>query len=116
MKTISVVGVVGAGQMGRGIAQVAAQSGFEVHLADASAAALEAGHARIGQDLKRLVAKGKIPEADASATLGRIHPAASLGNLSSCDFVIEAATENTDLKLQIFRDLDELLPADTLLA
>lgn len=116
MEESSLIGVVGAGQMGRGIAQVAAQSGFEVRLMDSNDGALQGAIASIGNDLLRLVAKGKTDDATRNLTLSRIHGASSIGELASCTLVIEAATENLDVKLQIFRDLDRALAGAAILA
>jgi len=110
------LGIVGAGQMGHGIAQVAAQSGFEVVLNDVHAAALERGLQAIEKQLGRMVEKGKI-EKDAAATARRrITAAAELKALEACDLVIEAATEQTALKFRLFEDLSKATPRDTLLA
>lgn len=116
MEDSSIIGVVGAGQMGRGIAQVAGQSGFSVRLVDSSSEALDRGISSIGKDLARLVAKGKIDDSERERILSRIHRSASLDDLAPCAFVIEAATENLELKLQIFRDLDEKVRPDGILA
>ena len=102
--------------MGRGIAQVAAQSGFDVRLMDASRDALDTGIAGVLKDLQRLVGKGKITDADRDSTLARIHGTTSIGDLAQCAFVIEAATENIDVKLRIFRELDERVAKPAILA
>lgn len=116
MEDSSIIGVVGAGQMGRGIAQVAAQAGFQVRLVDSSSEALDYGIASIAKNLSRLVAKGKMEDAESELTLSRIHRAVSFGDLAGCAFVIEAATENLELKLQIFRDLDQRVMPEGILA
>jgi 3-hydroxybutyryl-CoA dehydrogenase len=116
MEDSAVVGIVGAGQMGRGIAQVAAQSGFEVRLMDASREALDAGIAGILKDLQRLVTKAKITETDRDQTLARVHGSTALSELAPCAFVIEAATENVDVKLRIFRELDAAVAKSAILA
>jgi 3-hydroxybutyryl-CoA dehydrogenase len=116
MKDSSLIGIVGAGQMGRGIAQVAAQAGCDVRLMDANREAVDAGIAGVLKDLQRLVGKGKITDADRDAVLSRIRGSTSLEELSDSDFVIEAATENLDTKLRIFRDLDELVGKSAILA
>ncbi len=106
MSEVNKLGVVGAGQMGGGIAQVAAQSGIDVMLVDVDPARAEAGRDAIAGRLRRAVDKGRCSEAQRDETLARIDPRGGLGSLEGCDFVIEAATENVDLKLQIFGDLD----------
>src|SRR5690349_5913197 len=116
MKDTPVIGVVGAGQMGRGIAHVSARAGCEVHLMDASESQLAAAVPTIGKDLGRLVAKGKMTDTERDLALSRLHPESSLSGLTGCDYVIEAATENTELKLQIFREMDRTLPGGVILA
>ena len=100
------VGVVGAGQMGRGIAQVAAASGYEVVLVDASRELAEKGRATIDKGLGKLVEKGKVTAADREALVGRIRAADGVGDLAKVELAVEAATENVDLKLAIFKDMD----------
>ena len=95
--------VVGAGQMGSGIAQVAAVAGFDVRLVDVAPAQLERARSGIEASLARLVEKGRVDPADAEGALARIETAAEPG---PADLAIEAATEDVDLKLRIFRDLD----------
>ena len=103
MKNIT---VIGAGTMGNGIAHVFAQSGFDVTLVDISDAALEKALATIGKNLDRMIKKERITEADKAATLGRIQTNTDLATgVSAADLVVEAATENVDLKLKIFRDM-----------
>jgi 3-hydroxybutyryl-CoA dehydrogenase len=116
MKDNLVVGVVGAGQMGRGIAQVAAQAGAGVILMDANQAALDTGLGAIAKDLAKLVAKGKLQEAEKDAALERLRGTTALADLAPSDFVIEAVTENLDVKLQTFRDLDRLVKEGAILA
>ena len=106
MSEVNKLGVVGAGQMGGGIAQVAAESGLDVLLADVDLTRAEAGRDAIAGRLRRAVDKGRRTEAQRDETLGRIDPQGGLAALEGCDFVIEAATENVELKLSIFRDLD----------
>lgn len=109
------IGVIGAGQMGGGIAQTAAQSGFEVLLTDQTVALAETGKAKIASQLKKQVEKGKLSDADAQRTLGMIKTG-DFKALSAVQLVVEAASENPTLKYQLFRNLDELCPKDTLLA
>ena len=103
MKDVQIFGVLGAGQMGRGIAQVAALSGYEVHLADIDLAAAEAGKVSIGKQVDRMVAKEKISAADAEAAMARLKPVDGIPGLSSVDFVVEAVTENEELKTKLFK-------------
>jgi 3-hydroxybutyryl-CoA dehydrogenase len=116
MSEIRVFGVIGAGQMGRGIAQVAAQSGFDVRLLDATLAQAEQGVARIGKDLARQVERGKLDAATRDAVLARMTPVGDYAGLAPCDFVVEAATEVTDLKVKIFQQADAVLPPHAILA
>lgn len=114
MKHIS---VIGAGTMGNGIAHVFAQSGHDVTLIDISDAALEKAVATISKNLDRMVKKERITEADKAATLGRITTISNLPQgVSKADLVVEAATENVDLKLRIFKEMDENAPAAAILA
>jgi 3-hydroxybutyryl-CoA dehydrogenase len=113
---IKTIGVVGAGQMGGGIAQVSLMSGFTVLLNDVSGPALDKGRAGIGKGLDILVRKEKITAADKEKMLGRLVATANLSDFSACDFAVEAATERLDLKLTIFRALDEVVPAGRILA
>jgi 3-hydroxybutyryl-CoA dehydrogenase len=112
---IQLLGVVGAGQMGNGIAQVASASGIQVVMVDISAAAVEKGIATISSSCDRLIKKEKMSEADKTALLGRIKTATDTSALSACDMVVEAATENIDLKLKIFADLDSKVKKDAIL-
>ncbi len=113
---IKTIGVVGAGQMGGGIAQVSLMSGFTVLLNDVSGQALDKGRAGIGKGLDILVRKEKIAAADKENMMGRLVATTNLSDFSACDFVVEAATERRDLKLTIFRTLDEVVPAGRILA
>src|SRR3954466_6361162 len=98
--------VVGAGQMGAGIAQVAAQAGLLVTLVDVMPAVLAKGQERIKDSLARLVKKGTATQADADAPLARVKGAASIGAAGAADFAVEAVTENEELKKKIFQELD----------
>jgi 3-hydroxybutyryl-CoA dehydrogenase len=113
---MSAIGVIGAGQMGRGIAQVSAQGGHDVVLIDAEAALAEKGVDTIGRGLDRLVAKEKITAAARDEVVGRIRASAGLEAVSRCDVVIEAAPEREDLKLALFRDLARAARPDAILA
>jgi len=110
------VGVIGAGQMGAGIAQVSAAAGFHVLLADVSLAAAEKGRAGIAKQLDRQVTKEKIDAATRDAILGRIEPVESVSAMRDCGLVIEAATEREGVKRQIFADVGAVMKADAILA
>ena len=110
------VGVVGAGQMGRGIAQVAAFTGYEVVLFDVSKEGLDHGVDFINKQLERGVKKEKWAQAKAEETMGKITKSTDISGLKDCDLIVEAATENKDLKFKIFRELDEVVKADAILA
>ncbi|MEN0061612.1 MAG: 3-hydroxybutyryl-CoA dehydrogenase [Myxococcota bacterium] len=114
--TVERIGVVGAGQMGSGIAQVAAMSGFGVVLQDISDDALTRAKGSIGHSLSRLVAKDKISEEAATAAQGRITTTTSLDGFAEAQLVIEAATENEALKHKIFSDLSARVDPETILA
>jgi 3-hydroxybutyryl-CoA dehydrogenase len=108
--------VVGAGQMGNGIAHVCATSGFDVTLIDVSADALAKAKATIEKNLERQVKKGALTAEARDAAMARISTATSLDAVANATVIVEAATERKDLKLQIFRDLDRLAPAGAILA
>ncbi|HEX5437118.1 MAG TPA: 3-hydroxybutyryl-CoA dehydrogenase [Gemmatimonadaceae bacterium] len=110
------IAVVGAGQMGSGIAHVFAASGHPVTLMDVSAETLARGRAAIEKNLGRQVKKGTIDAAASEAALSRITLEESLDGVRNADLVVEAATENTELKFRIFRDLDHLAPRQAILA
>ncbi|MEO0006558.1 MAG: hypothetical protein RJA20_754 [Bacteroidota bacterium] len=111
------VTVIGGGTMGNGIAHVFAQKGFNVTLVDISAQALEKAIATISKNLDRQVAKGTLTEQDKQDTLGRITTQTDLKTgVSSAELVVEAATENVDLKLRIFADMDAHSPENAILA
>lgn len=113
---IKTIGVVGSGQMGSGIAQVAATYGLQVILQDINAAQLEKSKSGIQASLERMIKKGTLQESAKSEILSRIQTATDINAFKNCDIVIEAATENIDLKLKIFKQLDEVAPAHCLLA
>lgn len=108
--------VVGAGQMGSGIAQVAAQAGLQVVLNDVKQEFVERGLANITKNLTRNVEKGKLTEDEKQAILGRITLSTDLADGKGVDFVVEAVTENMAVKAEIFKKLDEVCPAHTVLA
>ncbi len=112
---IQTIGVVGAGQMGNGIAHVSALAGYEVVLTDISADALQMGVATVEKNMSRLVRKERITENEARQALGRITTHTDLGALESAELVIEAATEKVDLKFSIFEKLSAATSDETLL-
>jgi 3-hydroxybutyryl-CoA dehydrogenase len=112
---IQTIGVLGAGQMGNGIAQVAAASGFNVIMVDIQQAALDKGLNTINGSCDRLIKKEALSEAGKKEILGRIKTSLSVQDFQSCDVVIEAVAENVDLKLKIFKELDSICPSHTLL-
>ena len=116
MSAASQIGVVGGGQMGRGIAQVAAQAGLEVILVDANRELADKAVERIAGSLGRLVEKQKIAAADRDAVLGRISAAAEIAALAGCDLAVEAAPEKLELKRRIFTQLDSALGPEAILA
>ena len=105
----SKVGIVGAGQMGSGIAQVCATCGLEITLVDLAAQQLEKGRATIEKSLGRLVSKEKMSQDEADKALQRITLATDSSQLSDADLVIESAVENEEIKRKIFGNLDEIL-------
>lgn len=105
---IKKIGVVGAGQMGAGIAQVAAMNGFSIILNDVSEACLKGGIERIEKSLSIFLKKGRITHEEKEATLGRIETTVQLKAVQSADYVVEAVFENQSLKLDVFRQLDEI--------
>lgn len=113
MKTI---GVIGAGQMGAGIAQVSAQAGYAVLLSDMSVERAQGGKDGIARQLARAVSKEKITQDDADAALGRITPVGDLAEMAPCDLVIEAATEREGVKRQIFETVGKALSDTAILA
>ena len=113
---IKEVGVVGAGTMGNGIAQVFAQAGFAVVLVDAAEPALERARTTIDRSLAKLVEKNKLTPAERSETLDRIRTAASVDAVAGADFVIEAIFEDADVKKALFAELDRITKPDAMLA
>jgi 3-hydroxybutyryl-CoA dehydrogenase len=113
---IKTFGVIGAGQMGNGIAQVAAMSGLAVIMNDINSEFVERGLANIGNILARNVEKGKMRSEDKDAVLSRIKTSVSLQDMAGADFVVEAATENEAIKFQIFKDLDEICKSGVILS
>jgi len=113
MKTL---GVVGAGQMGSGIAQVAAQAGFRVVMSDVAETLIQKALASISKNLTRLLEKAKMSAQEKEEILGRIQTTVNIEAMAPVDFVVEAATENEPLKLGIFKDLDRLCRKDVILS
>ena len=116
MSEIKTVGVIGAGQMGSGIAHVSALAGFDVFIYDTAPDRIEKGIATIGANLTRGVASGKITEELRTKALSHINAAASIQDLSQCDLVIEAATEDESIKKKIFNQVSAVLRPDAILA
>jgi len=114
--SIETIGVVGAGTMGNGIAHVCAKSGFNVILVEVEQRFLDRGLAAINKNLEREVERAKLTASERDAALARIQPTLSLDKLAASQLVIEAASERFEVKQQLFRQLDELCPAETILA
>ena len=110
------IGIIGAGQMGRGIAHVCALAGLDVLLSDANPAALAQARDTIGSNLARQVARGRIKEEEKAAALGRIKAAGDYRAFADCDMVIEAATEKEAVKREIFKELVPVLNPEALIA
>ncbi|MGD9240950.1 MAG: 3-hydroxybutyryl-CoA dehydrogenase [Desulfobacterales bacterium] len=113
---IKTLGIIGAGQMGAGIAQVASMSGLDVIMNDINAEFVEKGFESIAKILSRNVEKGKISEEEKSAVLDKIKKCVSLKDMQSADYVVEAAIEKEEIKFQIFKDLDEICGEQVILA
>ncbi|MCJ7773594.1 MAG: 3-hydroxybutyryl-CoA dehydrogenase [Desulfobacterales bacterium] len=113
---VKTFGVIGAGQMGNGIAQVAAMSGVDVIMNDIKKEFVDKGISTISKNLQRSVDKEKITAEEMDKVLGRISPSTNLKDMKSADFVVEAATENEPLKFQIFKDLDEICTDNVILS
>jgi 3-hydroxybutyryl-CoA dehydrogenase len=114
--SIRIVGVVGAGTMGNGIAHVFARSGYKVVLCDVEQRFVDRGLATITKNLEREVTKGKIAAAEQAAALDRIQAVVERAKLADCDVVIEAATEKLEIKAEIFRELDRIVRPEAVLA
>jgi 3-hydroxybutyryl-CoA dehydrogenase len=117
LQQIKVVTVIGAGTMGNGISHVFAQSGFEVHMMDINQPALDKAVATIGKNMDRQVSKGSLTEEQKAMSIGRIKTYTDLAEaVKEADLVVEAASENIELKTKLFQDLDRLCPERTILA
>lgn len=113
---IKTIGVVGAGQMGNGIAQVAAHSGLQVVMSDIADSFVQKGLGTISKNLNRLVEKGKISSQNNKEIMGKIRGTIQLKDMAEADFVVEAATENETLKLNIFKELDQVCRKEIILS
>lgn len=116
MSEIQLVGVLGCGLMGSGIAQVSATAGYETMVRDVSDDILRKGLTTVEQSLAKLVAKGKLTAAERSAALSRLHPTTRVAELAECDVVIEAVTEDLAVKNALWGELDRLAPPRTVFA
>jgi 3-hydroxybutyryl-CoA dehydrogenase len=117
LQQIKTVTVIGSGTMGNGICHVFAQSGFNVHMMDINQSALDKAISTIGKNMDRQVTKGAITEEDKTTSLGRISTYTDMAEaVKSADLIVEAATENIDLKIKIFQELDKLAPENCILA
>jgi len=116
VSNVKTFGVIGAGQMGLGITQVAAQTGHDVILVDANAELAEKGRARLGKSLDRLVERGKLEAKDRDALMSHVRAASGTQDLAPADIVVEAATENMDLKIKIFQAADAAMKPGAILA
>lgn len=113
--TIKKIGVIGAGQMGSGIAQVSASAGYDVLMFDISTTSLDKGLGTISANCDRFIKKNTMTEEKKKSILSNIKVTSSMADMANCDFVVEAATENIDLKLKIFKELDEIVKKEALL-
>ena len=113
---IKTIGIVGAGQMGNGIAQVAAYSGFGVVMSDVADPFIQKGLTTISKNLDRMVEKGKIPSQKKDEVMGRIKGTIQVRDMAEVDFVVEAAIENESLKLDIFKELDQVCRKEVILS
>ncbi len=116
MVDIQTLGVVGAGAMGRGIVQIAAQAGLDVRLYDTNAEAVAAARDALAQTWDKLVQKGKLSADAAQAALGHVLPAHALAELADCQLVVEAIVERLDVKRDLFAQLESIVSADCILA
>lgn len=113
---IKTIGVVGAGQMGNGITQVAAYSGLRVVMSDIADSFVQKGLGTISKNLDRMVEKGKIPSQKKDEVMGRVKGTIQIQDMAEVDFVVEAATENESLKLDIFKELDQVCRKEVVLS
>ena len=115
LQSLKKIGIIGAGQMGNGITQVAAAAGFDVVMFDILPASLDKGLGTISGSCDRLMKKTLMTEEQKKTLLARIITTTKMTDLANCDFVVEAATENIELKLKIFRELDEIVKKEAIL-
>lgn len=115
ISAVQKIGVIGAGQMGNGIAQVIAAQNFEVVMFDIAAPSLDKGLGSIASSCDRLIKKATMTEDQKKALLAKVKTTTSMNDLATCDFVVEAATESIDLKLKIFKQLDEIVKKEAIL-
>lgn len=115
ISAIKKIGVIGAGQMGNGIAQVSAGAGYDVVMFDISPASLDKGLGTIATNCDRFIKKNTMTEDQKKSLLSKIKLTSTMSDLANCDFIVEAATENIDLKLKIFKELDEVVKKEALL-
>ncbi len=113
---VKTIMVIGAGQMGNGIAQVGAQAGYDLILTDISQDLVDKGMANVEKNLSRMVKKDKITDEDKQKTLSRIAPVVGLDRASECDLAIEAVVESMEVKAKVFSELDRLAPKEAILA
>jgi 3-hydroxybutyryl-CoA dehydrogenase len=116
LESIRRIGVVGAGTMGHGIAQISAQSGYEVVLVDAAPEALERGRSQIAKGFERLVGKGKLSPEDRDQALARLSTGGELAALETADLVVEAVVERLEVKQKVLSELDRICPPNAILA
>lgn len=116
MTTFNTIGIVGAGAMGRGIAQIAVQAGSTVKLFDMQGAAIEAARTSVGEQWDKLQAKGKIDAGKVESYKKRLVAAGALSDLADCDCVIEAVVERLDVKQKLFAELEGIVQPSALLA
>ncbi len=114
--TVKTIMVIGAGQMGNGIAQVGAQAGYDVVLTDISQDLVDKGMANVEKNLSRMVKKDKMSDGDKEKVLSRITPVVGLEKASECDLAVEAVVESMDIKAKVFSELDRLAPPEAILA
>lgn len=116
MQTIQTIGVIGAGTMGNGIAQVFAQAGFSVRLQDVAAPVLDRARGSIAKSFAKFVEKGKLSADDRDAALGRLQTTTDLGALADADYIVEAIIEDTPAKQSLFRQLDQMTRPEVILS
>jgi len=116
LSDITHIGIIGAGQMGNGIAHVAAQNGFKVTMVDINPASLEKALATIAKNMERQIQKGSMTDADKKAAEKRLGTSTKMADLKDCDLIIEAATENEDVKKKIFKEIDGIAQKKCIIA